>query len=233
VPTSVLSRPGPPDEEWVAAAAALHPAEQVEVVVAKLRELNPEYDGRVMHYVVEGRQVMDLGLHTDTVSDIRPLAAFRGLRHLTVIGTKPGKGKLIDLSPVRGMKLTNLNCWQNPGLADLSPARGMRITLLQAGDTAIEDLTPLEGMPLHTLALNNCRVRDLTPIKTMRVLRFLRCDGCPISTLAPLKESTLLELYFTLDAARGDIGVIGEMSRLYRVNGGTIFQFRRKHGLPE
>jgi Leucine-rich repeat (LRR) protein len=130
---------------------------------------------------------------------------------LTIIGSGPGNGKLTDISPIRGLPLTVLNVWENPKLADMSPVVGMKLTLFQAGDTAIEDITPFEGMPITTFAVNNCRVRDLTPVRTMPKLNYLRCDGCPITSLEPLMGSTIRKLTFTPEPDRGDEAVLKQL----------------------
>ncbi|QJW96612.1 hypothetical protein [Frigoriglobus tundricola] len=207
-PEGASLRAGPPDAAWCAAVGALPVDRQLAAVSAKLRELNPGYDGQVTRYGTHAGRINEFGLHTDAVTDLRPLRAFTGLVSLTAVGTEPGRGKLTDLGPLRGLPLTVLNVWRNPDLADLSPVRGAKLVLFQAGDTAVEDLAPLSGMPLHTLAVDNCRVRDLAPVRTMPRLNFVRCDGCPIASLEPLVGSTVRELTFTPDPARGDDAVL-------------------------
>ena len=210
-------RPGPPDDSWCRDVAALPIDRQLAAVTTKLRELNPDYDGQIARYGASDGRITEFGINTDAVGDVRPVRALAGLTILNLNGTKPGLGKLTDLVPIRGLPLTTLNVWQNPSLSDLSPAKGMKLQLLQAGDTAVEDLRPLEGMPLGTLAVNNCRVRDLAPVRTMPRLRFLRCDGCPITSLEPLVGSSIRELTFTLQPERGDEMVL-ERLKLDRIN---------------
>lgn len=224
-----LTQPGPPNEEWVRAVAALPVDRQPGAVVAKLRELNPEYDGEVNRLGFEDGRVTEFAILTDAVSDIRPIRALAGLRHLNLIGSAPGRGRLTDLSPIHGLPLKVLNIWQNPRLVDLSPARGMSLTLFQAGDTAVEDLSPLVGMPIDILAVNNCRVRDLTPVHTMPKLRYLRFDGCPVATLMPLVGSKVRELRFEFNPARGDAAALQQMTQLNAINGIPASEFRRHH----
>lgn len=47
----------------------------------------------------------------------------------------------IDLSPVRGLPLRNLQCNVTP-VSDLSPLKGMPLTVLGCGSTAVSDLSP-------------------------------------------------------------------------------------------
>jgi hypothetical protein len=55
-------------------------------------------------------------------------------------------------------------------VADLSALRGMKLTTLNCSKTPVSDLTPLAGMPLTTLNLLECgQLRDLTPLKGMNL----------------------------------------------------------------
>jgi Leucine-rich repeat (LRR) protein len=165
---------------------------------------------------------------TDEVSDIRPIRVFSGLKALTVVGSNPGKGKLIDLGPIHGLPLTTLNVWQNPNLVDISAARGMQLTMFQSGDSGIVDLSPLEGMPLDLLAVNNCGVKDLTPVRTMPRIRYLRCDGCPLDSIEPLVGSKVRELRFTFVPRRGDREILEQVPQLIQINGLSSQDFRRR-----
>ena len=62
---------------------------QVEAVAAKLKELNPGFDGKVTHKI-EGGVVTELEFLTDNVTDISPVRALTGLRKLNCSGT-PGQ----------------------------------------------------------------------------------------------------------------------------------------------
>ncbi|WP_149109311.1 serine/threonine-protein kinase [Limnoglobus roseus] len=231
VPESI---PGPPDDAWVREVHKLPNERRILVVVAKLRELNPDYDGKVARYALADGKVREFYLLTDTIADIRPVRALGDLKSLTVVGSEPGKGRLEDLSPIRGLELTILNVWQNARLTDISPAAGMKLVMFQAGDTPIEDLSPLKDMPLTTLAINNCRVRDLSVIPTLRRLNYLRCDGCPAQSLQPLLRSTLSELTFTPNHERGhDSEVLEGMKRLTKINQIPANEFRQKLTPPQ
>ncbi|WP_020474427.1 protein kinase domain-containing protein [Zavarzinella formosa] len=220
---------GPPDDAWVRAVSKLPLEKQPAVVIAKLQELNPDFDGQVNRISYQNGTVTDFSILTDEVSDIRPIRVFTELKSLQVVGSEPGKGKLADLTPIRSMKLTTLNIWQNPDLADVSPARGMSLTLFQAGDTAVKDISPLQGMPIGTLAVNNCRVEDLAPVRSMPQLRLLRCDGCPISSLKPVLNSTIRSLLFTRRPERGDDELLKQLTKLEQINGLSANDFRKMH----
>jgi hypothetical protein len=111
----------------------------------------------------------------------------RGL-HLYVRDFK----ELTDLTPLKGIPLTSLNCHGTP-LTDLSPLKGMPLTSLDCDSTQVSDLTPLQGMPLTTLSCYGTRVSDLTPLQGMP-LTTLNCYSTPVTDLTPLQGMPLTTL---------------------------------------
>ena len=75
---------------------------------------------------------------------------------------------IVDLSPLRGMRLGHLAC-DDSRVADLSPLRGMSLEYLGIAGTNVSDLKPVEGMPLYALRSHNTPVTDLTPLAGMRL----------------------------------------------------------------
>src|SRR5205085_9735788 len=61
----------------------LSPVERLDRVMAKMREVNPEFDGD-KKYTVEGDEVTELSLSTLGVKDLWPLCALQNLRVLKV-----------------------------------------------------------------------------------------------------------------------------------------------------
>src|SRR5262249_60077728 len=61
--------------------AALPPEQQVAAVERRLRELNPEFRGKVESEIRDGK-VFWLGFLTDRVTDISPVRALKGLDSL-------------------------------------------------------------------------------------------------------------------------------------------------------
>ena len=57
-----------------------------------------------------------------------------------------------DLSPLKDMKLTDLNCG-NTQVSDLSPLKDMKLTELHCCGTKVSDLSPLKDMKLTDLLL--------------------------------------------------------------------------------
>ena len=158
---------GPVDAAWLKEVAALPPAEQVQAVAAKLKELNPSFD-RPLTPVIEGREVTELAFQCETVTDISPLRALPGLRTLHI-----SDGPLADLSPLKDMKLTALYCLRLR-VSDLSPLKDMKLTALGIAVTPVKDLSPLKDMKLTWLNIETTAVTDLSPLKGMP-LTYLNC----------------------------------------------------------
>ncbi len=129
--------------------AALPAAEQVEEVRKELQRLNPGFDGKLTP-TIENDVVTELSVNTDQITNIAPVRALTKLIYLDCRGTYPNKGKLSDLSPIKGMKLSRIDC-SSTQIADLTPLAGMPLTYLHFNHNPVSDLAPLQGMPLLEL----------------------------------------------------------------------------------
>ncbi len=186
----------PAFQQWMKDVAALPAEKQVEAVSKKLMELNPGFDGKITNnYLnngapkIENGVVTKVGIVTDNVTDISPLRALAGLRSLNCSGSSQGKGRLSDLSPLKGMSLTSLVCGASP-ISDLSPLAGMRLTYLICGVSRVSDLSPLKGMPLAHLNCSSSPVSDLSPLQGMPLTQ-LDCYGTKVFDLSPLQGAPL------------------------------------------
>jgi formylglycine-generating enzyme required for sulfatase activity len=183
----------PPDltdaAAWERTVAALPAEEQVKAVAARLKDLNPGFDGKVTP-TISGDVVSGLRFSTDQVTNIAPVRALARLTSLNVNGTQ---GKLADLSPLKGLPLTVLHCARTR-VSDLSPLKGMPLKLLECVGTDVSDLTPLIGMPLGGLFCAGCsHLSDLTPLKEMR-LNTLDLTLTGVTDLSPLRGLPLTSL---------------------------------------
>jgi serine/threonine protein kinase len=215
VPTGKNVEPLTEAEQWERSVAKMPAEKQVEEVARRLRELNPDFDGKVTPAIVNG-VVTEVKFLTDEVQDISPLRVLKELQSLHCDGTYPRKGILSDLKPLRGLPLKALLI-DNTQVADLSPLRGMPLIILICGETRVADLSPLQGMKLETLTLQTTKVTDLTPLQGMPLtsldlfsahgisdlkplqgmpLRYLNLSGLPVSDLSLLANmKSLQELY--------------------------------------
>jgi len=188
------------DDAWVRQVTALATEQQGEAVAAKLKERNPGPDPWVQATI--GRDgVTELRFSAAKVTDISPVA-LPGLKKLECYGGgfagggfPDGKGSLSDLSPLKGLSLTYLTCW-NSQVSDLSPLQGMPLEFLDCTGAKVSDLSPLKGMPLWGLHCGSTPVSDLSPLKDLKLTE-LWCGGTPVSDLSPLRGIKLKTLHFS------------------------------------
>lgn len=200
---------------FLASVGALPPERQVAVVMAKLKELNPNFAGKETHRIERGA-VTELGFSTVGVRDIWPVGALKWLRSLTLSPWSANeKGTLSDLSPLRGLPLMWLYC-QNNALRDLSPLKGMPLVALSCSGTQVRDLTPLAGMKLTVLSCNDTEVSSLSPLEGMP-LTVLWCNNTKITDLSPLRAMPLKELRCDFVPDR-DAAILREIKTLTKIN---------------
>ncbi len=211
-PVAMLAPRSPDVVAWERVVAALSAAEQVKAVAARLKELNPGFDGAVVP-TIENDVVRELAFNTDDVTDLSPLRVLSRLRAvrctgfgdrnspLTDLSPLSGlplrtltltKGELFDLSPLRGMPLTEFKCY-GTRVNDLSPLQGMNLRILNCDGLHVSDLSPLQGMPLEVLELTATKVEDLKALAGMK-LEQLGLERTKVSDLSPLKGMRLTAL---------------------------------------
>jgi Leucine-rich repeat (LRR) protein len=190
---------------WERVVVALSAAEQVKAFTARMKELNPNFDSRVVP-TIENGVVRELAFNTDDVTDLSPVRGLTRLRSLRCLGfadrSSPltdlsplsglplrtlvlGKGELFDLSPLRGMPLTEFTCG-GTRITDLSPLAGMKLRVLNCDSLHVSDLTPLKGMPLEELVVSK-NAEDLNVLAGMNTLEHLCFERTTISDVSPLK----------------------------------------------
>ncbi len=231
-----------PFEKWKEAVAALPAEKQVIAVEVKLFERNPGFDFLVGNPQIEGGVVTGIRVPSD-LKDFSPLHALTGLRTL-YCNNDASRGKLTDLSFVKGMKLTSLHCGENRGLTDFSPLKGLALTDLDCFATGLADLSVLKGMPLTSLRCGLTPVTDLTPLKGMKLTRldcsrmpvkdlsplqgmpltFLMCNETQVTDLSPLKGMPLKQIICDFKAER-DAEVLRSIKTLETINGKPVADF--------
>jgi WD40 repeat protein/serine/threonine protein kinase len=225
LPKKVPDKPRDDLEEWARRVAGLPAEQQVEAVRARFKEVNPDSTETVGFRIQRG-VVMEANCRTDHVKDLSPLRALPGLRLLTCRFSTPGRGNgiLKDLSPLRGLRLTYLDCSGN-SIEDLSPLEGMPLEQLVCLCNPIRDLSPLAGMPLQSLDLAWTFVSDLSPLRGLPLTRLdARTDLAP--GLSPLLGSSLVELRCVFDPER-DAEVVRAMTRLVKINDRPADEFHK------
>ncbi|MCX6897244.1 MAG: SUMF1/EgtB/PvdO family nonheme iron enzyme [Verrucomicrobia bacterium] len=219
------------DAAFLAEVAALPAEEQVARVVAKLKELNPGFDGKETHYVdKKNGTVTVLRLSPGVaaqVTDISPVAALKDLRQFTC-GSRTAEtssSPLSDLTPLRGLRLNYLSI-DRTQVSDLSPLRGMPLEKFSCALTKVSDLTPLEGMRLKILTIYSTKVTSLAPLRGM-ALETLSMAGVPVSDLSVLQGVPLKELRCAFKPER-DGAILRSIKTLERINGLSAAEFWRQ-----
>jgi serine/threonine protein kinase/Leucine-rich repeat (LRR) protein len=180
---------------WVNATAKLPPEKQVAAVADELRRRNRDFDGEVVPRLEQG-VVTGLTFIGDHVTDLAPLRALTSLTLLACGGSAPGKCKLSDLEPLRGLPLKMLDC-RNSAVVDLSPLSGGSLTSLDCHATPVRDLAPLRGLPLTWLDCSSCRIGGLTPLQGLPLTELYCSGNGALADLAPLAGLPLQRLAVT------------------------------------
>ncbi len=180
---------------WEKSVAALPAEKQVEAVERRLRELNPEFRGKVESAIRDGK-VSRLRFLSDRVTDISPVRALKGLEWLDCGGSAPRKGRLSDLTPLRGLRLLHLSFVESQ-VSDLEPLRGMPLEYLHCRGTGVDSLSPLEGMKLVSLTIQETPVSDLSPLRGMPLKWLDVYEVRGVTDLSPLEGMPLGYLNLT------------------------------------
>jgi hypothetical protein len=201
-------------EAWEKSVAALPVEKQVEAVERRLRELNPEFRGNVEGGIRDGK-VLWLRFLSDRVTDISPVRALKGLESLDCSGSAPRKGRLSDLTPLRGLRLRRLGCVESQ-VSDLEPLRGMPLEYLHCRGTGVDSLSPLEGTKLVSLTIEGTPVSDLSPLRGMP-LKWLDLEEVRgVTNLVPL-EGMPLEFLNVTGTALGNLDSVSSLKSLQRL----------------
>jgi serine/threonine protein kinase len=174
---------------WERRVTALPPEEQVKAVAARLKELNPDFDGKVTH-LIENGAVTSLRFSSDHVTNIAPVRALAQLAVLDCHGSEPTQGQLADLSPLTGMHLKNLLCYDT-NVSDLSPLKWMPLTYIHISQSRVTDLSPLQEMPLRRLEAENLAVSDLSPLRGLKLTHLGLYRTKSVTDISPLKGMPL------------------------------------------
>ena len=184
------------DDAFIKEVAVLQTPQQVARVMAKLKELNPDFDPAAANerHAGAGGVVVGLDFSALGLNDISPLRALPDLKRLNCcgMGGKNHSSPLEDLSPLRGMHLEVFHCdWTS--VKDLAPLAGMPLKALGVGGTRVEDLSAVQGMSLTSLTCQCTAIVDLSPLRGMR-LEALNCTFCKIRDFSPLAGMPLKTL---------------------------------------
>jgi predicted Ser/Thr protein kinase len=175
--------------QWIAQTRKLPAKERTDVVLSKMKERNPDFDGKWKPGFRNG-ELTDLTFNTDHVTDVTALRALPRLQKLSCYGKNARTGKLADLAPLQGLPLTYLICRDNP-VKDLAPLRHLPLKELDISQSHVNSLELLRGLRLTKLTCYYCWAKlDLEPLRGMP-LRHLNVSGNQVGSLEPLRNMPL------------------------------------------
>jgi hypothetical protein len=218
--TSAVTLADPSDRrDFIQSIQKLSPVDGLERVMAKLRELNPQFDGK-KNYAVEEDVIAELSFSSVGVKNLWPLCALKHLRALNCPGnaTNRQRSDLLDLSPLAELEdLEEIDCsWTN--VENLQPLAKLPLNTLRCAGSRVSNLAPLHGLPLVELDLTSTRVSDLTPIKGLPLIS-LRCGETKVRDLSPLRGAALKHISFDPRLLRGEGDLVRSWSQLETLNG--------------
>jgi Leucine-rich repeat (LRR) protein len=203
-------------DQWVRKSSVQPAHVLVGLVEKKLRQRNPGFKGWPKPPVIRNGAVVEVHLTGNVITDLSPLRAFPRLEKLDCHGSGAGKGRLASLQPLRGLRLTALDCAETR-VSDLAPLRDMPLTTLNLhGCARVRDLGPLRKLPLVSLNIAGTGVSDLAPLRG-RPLHYLFAEGTRVRDLSPLRGLALQGLTVDLIPAR-DNEVLRSLKQLAQIN---------------
>jgi hypothetical protein len=209
-------RAGGVDDAWIKMVSGMPGKAQIAAFAEKMKDVNPAYKGRGDHRFDKTGALVEVMFETDNVTDLSPVRGLPSLFDLRCYGSDVGRGKLGDLSPLKGTPIRYLNCSRNPSLSDLSPLKGMSLTRLNIGWTAVSELSALGGMKLEHLDITGTRVADLSPLRGMPLVH-LHLRRTSVTDLSTLRGMPLEEIVFELKT-EAQAEVLRSLPSLKRIN---------------
>lgn len=151
------AKDAPAGDPWAQSVARLPAEQQLEQVIARLKEMNPGFDGPVESRLANG-VVSELRFSTEAVSDLGPLRALTGVVKLECATVQGKRGKVTDLRPIAHLPLVSLSISRNP-ITDLTPLQKLPLQYLEMRGMQPADLTPLQKLPLTEISMPPPQVR--------------------------------------------------------------------------
>ena len=181
--------------------------------MATLMYLNAEeMDIQSLEGLQFAKNLEELGLHDNPISDLSPLSGLATLKEIRLSGKS-----FSDLSPLAGLiNLEGVGFWKT-SISDLSPLAGLtKLRWLQFSNTPISDLSPLAGLTgLKRLEIYAGKDLDLSPLKGLTNLVKLRVDSTFVSDISPLTGLTNLEsLSLEANGRISDISPLASLKNL-------------------
>jgi hypothetical protein len=188
----------------------------LKTVAARLKQLNPGFDGKVEHEALNG-EINKLSLRTDAIVDLTPVRALPRLRWLDYRGSALRSARLTDLTPLKGLPLTHLDIHFTQ-VKDLTPLQGVPLEHLGCAGNLIESLAPLRGLKLRFLNCSANNIRDLSPLRDLTSLQYLNFWNLPAEDLTPLRNLPLKGVSYDFRPER-DAALLKSIKTLVEISG--------------
>lgn len=176
---------------WAKRRDAMPPGEQIKALETKLTELHGANEIRaVSHAIADGRVTYLKFREQEHLRSLAPLYGMR-LERLDIERTN-----VVDLEPLRGMRLVELKTWECKSLRSLKGIEGMPLTALTLTWSQVTDLEPLRGMKLTRLNLTGLRkLASIEPLRGMPLAELGMYDCYSVASLEPLRGMKLRKLH--------------------------------------
>lgn len=163
----------------------------IKAVQALLRGNKVLAEQDIFLYAGPDGSTVGVEIRSPDVTDLAPLAGLKSLRSLS-LGVSGRPGSLISLASLRGLKIERLSV-SDSAVRDLTPLKGMPLTDLNVDRTKVQDLDPLRGASLERLSIAETAVKDLNPLRGMP-LHTLNLRGTPAFDFAAVSSLSLSSL---------------------------------------
>ena len=162
-----------------------------------------------------------LGLWSNEISDISPIANLKNLTYLNV-----SNNQISDIKPLAGLKnLTNLYLDRN-AISNIKPLEGLKnLTDLFFGYNKISDIKSIANLRnLTRLGLWAITTSDVGPLANLKNLTYLHLGGNAISNIKPLVELRNLTTLYLWDNKISDVAPLKDLKNLTQLglNGNAI-----------
>jgi hypothetical protein len=171
---------------WAKQRDALAPVEQVAALQKKLSEINKTSEELVATFADRDGKIRDLFM-----KDSRRLVSLTPLVGMELTKLKIARTAVTNLTPLKGMRLEDLDATSCESLASLEGLEGMPLRELRLNGSMVTSLAPLKGIAVQSLDIRDCK--GLTSLKGLDAskLKHLQADGSGLQSLAGLKGAPL------------------------------------------
>jgi len=166
---------------------------RTEVVLAALREANPQASPEAFLAEDEDGICVGLKIADSRVTNLDPVAQFGGLRTFHYEGRPDSPGRIRSLRPLAGLALASIAI-RYAAIRDLYELRGMPLETVDLTGSMVRDLNALRGSGVRELVVAGTQITDLMVAASLVGLESLNAGGTSVSSGAPLVDLPIRRL---------------------------------------